>query len=39
MIRGIAAQPAMQRNQIEYGQANYDRAFAACMTSYGYSVR
>jgi hypothetical protein len=30
---------AMQRNVIENGQANYDRAFAACMTSYGYSVR
>ena len=30
---------AMQRNVIQNGQANYDRAFAACMTSYGYSVR
>ena len=33
------SQVAQQQAVIANGQANYDRAFAACMTSYGYSVR
>jgi hypothetical protein len=33
------SQVAQQQAIIANGQANYDRAFAACMQSYGYSVR
>jgi hypothetical protein len=33
------SQVAQQQAAIAQGQANYDRAFAACMSGRGYTVR